>query len=103
MDVTVLANTEWYCSPVKLFDYGAIGKAIISINKTGVTDVMEDNIDGLIINNNETELVDAINTLVADKVLREKLGSNFQKKVMDKHTWKSTAQRVLDTLHQRIS
>lgn len=97
MDITVLANTEWYCSPVKLFDYGALGKAIIAINKTGVTDVMINNADGLIIENNDDQLVEALNKLVSDKDLREKIGSTFQSKVLSNHTWKATAEKVLNT------
>ena len=102
MDITVLANTEWYCSPVKLFDYGLQGKAIVAINQPGVTDVMTNNLDGLIINNNEGDLVDAINQLASDKPLRESLGTTFQKKILSQHTWKATAQKVLSTLEEKL-
>jgi glycosyltransferase involved in cell wall biosynthesis len=33
MDILTLPNTEWYCSPVKLFEYGAFGKTILAVTE----------------------------------------------------------------------
>ncbi|HHG86611.1 MAG TPA: glycosyltransferase family 1 protein [Bacteroidetes bacterium] len=96
MDICVLPNTKWYCSPIKIFEYGLMGKAIIATNHAAVLDVMEANRDGLIIESGKEALTQAMQQLLTDTTLRQKLGSTFQENVLMEHTWKANALRVLE-------
>jgi glycosyltransferase involved in cell wall biosynthesis len=96
MDITVLPNTKWYCSPIKIFEYGLLGKAVIATNHAAVLDVMTPDLDGLIIEPNEEALKTAFRRLLEDKELRTKLGEEFKKKVLLEHTWEANARRVID-------
>lgn len=95
MDITVLAKSNWYCSPMKIFEYGAMGKAVISANTPGVRDVMENNIDGLLINATEDDLYRSICSLIENKDLRNKMAVHFKTKIINNYTWTNTAKLVL--------
>ena len=96
MDICILPNTKWYCSPIKIFEYGIMEKAIIASNHAAVLDVMQPEIDGLVIEPTQTALVDAMERLVKDEGLRTKVAQTFAKKVRLDHTWEANARRVLE-------
>ncbi|MEM0996817.1 MAG: glycosyltransferase family 4 protein [Bacteroidota bacterium] len=96
MDITVLPNTKWYCSPIKIFEYGLMGKAVIATDHAAVLDVMEKDRDGLIIAAEGKGLAEAMERLLTDAPLRQQLGENFRQKVLTDHTWQANARRVID-------
>lgn len=95
MDITVLARSNWYCSPVKIFEYGALGKAIIAPDTLPVKEVMQDEIEGLLVPPDVENLTTAINRLVNDISLRVKLGGNFKARVTANYSWKNTMEHIL--------
>jgi len=98
MDITVLANSKWYCSPIKIFEYGAMGKAVISINTIAVRDVMQNDKTGLLIDN-IVELKTAILSLLQDEEKLKKLAKNWEQQVFDKHTWSAVGKNILHFFH----
>lgn len=96
MDITVLANSKWYCSPIKIFEYGAMEKAVVSIKTNAVLDVMENKVDGMLIEDPAKDLASALEKLVNDSELRNSVARSFHEKVMRKHTWEATAMLILD-------
>ena len=102
MNITIMPASNWYGSPVKIFEYGVMKKAIIAPNNSPVKDVMDNNIDGLLVDTNQKPLEQAICKFLEDENLRISCAENFHKKVLAEHTWKATAQKVLDTLEHRI-
>ena len=97
MDITVMARSNWYGSPVKIFEYGAMGKAIIAPNVIPVQDVMNHREDGLLINDTTNDLIDAIQFLLDNPDERKRMAQNFQHKVMTRHTWEIVAAQTLAT------
>ena len=98
MDVVTLPNTEWYCSPVKLFEYGALGKVIIAVNEAGVSDVMTAG-DGVLFENNEQNFQEALNLTVSNlNPLKEKANA-FQQRIFSNHTWSANARQILIQLN----
>ncbi|MFM2315969.1 MAG: hypothetical protein RLZZ155_301 [Bacteroidota bacterium] len=98
MDILTLPNTEWYCSPVKLFEYGAFGKTILAVNEAGVTDVMSSE-EGLLFENNDSAFHDALLTAITDVDAHKIKAQNFKQKVVATHTWRANAQKVLQQLN----
>ena len=94
MDIVTLPNTEWYCSPVKLFEYGALGKRIIAVNEAGVADIMS-NEDGELFENNDNAFQEALIKAVSDFDIMEEKAKGFQQKIVKHHTWKSNAAAIL--------
>jgi glycosyltransferase involved in cell wall biosynthesis len=95
MDICVLPDTKWYCSPIKIFEYGMMGKAIVATQHAAVLDVMRPEIDGIMIEPGQATLVAGLRQLIDDPDLRLKLAANFQEKVLKEHTWLANARRVI--------
>ncbi len=98
MDITVMAKSNWYGSPVKIFEYGIMEKAIIAPNNVPVKDVMVEGEDGLLIEDNIDSLTEALWKLINDPGLRLTLAANFKKKVRNYYTWKKVAKKILDSI-----
>jgi glycosyltransferase involved in cell wall biosynthesis len=98
MDICVMPKSNWYGSPVKIFEYGAMGKPIIAPDRIPLHDVMVDGEDGIFTNESSKETELAINKLLSNAELRERLAMNFKKKVASEHLWTHRAKTVIDNL-----
>ncbi len=103
MDLCLLPNTKWYCSPIKIFEYGAMGKAIIASNHAAVLDVMEPDLDGLIIEPTPEALSQALRKIIPKPLLRERLASHFKEKVLRDHTWRANAEKVIALAEKHLA
>jgi glycosyltransferase involved in cell wall biosynthesis len=99
MDITVLATTEWYCSPIKLFEYGALGKAVVAPDIPAVHDVMINHKDGLLVKPDKEQLAKALGELINNRSERETIGLSFKTKVETNYTWIMNARQVLSSLN----
>lgn len=95
MDVTIMATSNWYGSPVKIFEYGALKKAIIAPDVVPVRDVMVSNEDGLLVDPTPESIARAMSTLLNNTELRDRLAHSFHEKVVTQHTWIQMANKVL--------
>jgi glycosyltransferase involved in cell wall biosynthesis len=95
MDITVMVKSNWYGSPVKIFEYGAMRKPIIAPFTSPVMDVMHTGVDALLTPPDEQSVCNAINSLISDKSLGNRLADTFHYKVMQHHTWKGAAETIL--------
>ena len=99
MDITVMAKSNWYGSPVKIFEYGALGKVVIAPNNIPVKDVMDHGHHGLLIDG-EAELLHALTKLGSNSKLRERLARNWKEEVLFEHTWTKVTENILDCVEQ---
>lgn len=99
MDVCIMARSNWYGSPVKIFEYGAMNKAIIAPRNVPVMDAMTKQ-DGLLIATQD-ELIEAMKQLQQDDALRKTLAAHFFKRVYANFTWKQVAQKTLRALEEQ--
>ena len=95
MDIAVMAKSNWYGSPVKLFEYGAMRKPIIAPMNIPVMEVMEKDVDALLTKPEAHAVASAIKRLVGNKALRNRLATAFHEKVMQNYTWLHAAKTVL--------
>ncbi len=98
MDILTLPNTEWYCSPVKLFEYGAFGKTILAVNEAGVSDVMSRE-EGVLFENNDTAFQEALLTSITDVEELQIKAGRFQEKILSNHTWKANAYKIIQQIN----
>lgn len=97
MDITTIANTEDYCSPLKLFEYMAMGKASVSVDTAAVSHIMRPEQEGLLFERGDVDgLASALERLVTDVDLRERLGVAARKRVTAEFTWRHNAERVFE-------
>ncbi|MCO6494391.1 MAG: glycosyltransferase family 4 protein [Bacteroidetes bacterium] len=96
MDICIMPDSNWYGSPVKIFEYGILGKAIIAPDNGPVRDVMVDGEDGLLVKNTIEDIANAIKRLLNDNRLCRQLGENFKKKIEANYTWENAAKMIIE-------
>ena len=97
MDVTVQPNVTDYASPIKLFEYLAMGKAVIAPDKPNIREVLEDGIDGLLFQPGDAvDMARALLSLYEDRELLRKF-SDAAVSVVERrgYFWESNAASVL--------
>ncbi|MCK5561645.1 MAG: glycosyltransferase family 4 protein, partial [Thermoplasmata archaeon] len=81
-------------SPLKLYEYMACGKPVIATNISGL-DIIEKYQTGLTVNpKHSKEVANAIIKLLKNNNLREQMGKNGRKLVLEKYTWEINATEV---------
>jgi glycosyltransferase involved in cell wall biosynthesis len=71
------------------------GKPIIATPVGGITEVIEDNINGLFVEPDPEKLAEKIEKLINNSELAERLGENAKKTVEERFTWKISADNFL--------
>ena len=91
------AGAEFFGSPTKLFEYMAMGKGIVASRLGQIGEVLDDEKTALLVEpGNVNELTDGVMRLADSPDLRQQLGNAARHAVIERHTWKQNAQRVLD-------
>ncbi len=89
-------GSPFFGSPTKLFEYMAMGKAIVASNLDQLSQVLDHGTTAwLVPAGNAVELAAAIEMLANDPQLRHRLGQNAQASILRRHTWRVNAARVL--------
>lgn len=89
-------GSEFFGSPTKLFEYMAMGKAIVASPLGQVRSIIVDGETGLWCQPGDAlSLANAIVRLAADPVLRNKLGEAARSQVIEHHSWSARARALL--------
>ena len=97
MDVALLLNSNDYGSPMKIFEYLGMGKAVIAPAVAPVREVLRDGQTGLLIEpGNAGQMAEQILRLTQDEPLRRRLGEAGREYVRQNHTWRANALRILE-------
>jgi glycosyltransferase involved in cell wall biosynthesis len=92
MDITVLLNSNAYGSPMKIFEYMGMAKAVIAPSVGPVVEIMRDGETGLLIEpGSASQMADQIVRLVNDPALCKRLGNAGRDYVTAHHTWRQNA------------
>jgi len=95
--VPLADGSDFFGSPTKLFEYMAMGKAIVASRLGQIGDVLTDEETALLVEPaNVQELREAILRLTNSRELRQRLGAAARRTAIERHTWKQNAQRVID-------
>ena len=85
-----------FASPIKLFEYMAAGRAVVTSNVGAIPEVLRHEDNALLVSpGSVAELVGAITRLLNDKALAERLGSAARGDAQG-YSWESRVARVLD-------
>ncbi|HNP59514.1 MAG TPA: glycosyltransferase family 4 protein [Nitrospirales bacterium] len=95
MDICVLPDSNVFGSPIVLFEFMGMGKAVIAPDLLPIRDIIEDRKDGLIVQCGDPgALRQALSLLLGDSALRMELGARARKKVLGQHTWHENGKKV---------
>jgi glycosyltransferase involved in cell wall biosynthesis len=101
--VPMADGSEFFGSPTKLFEYMAVGKAIVASRLGQIGDVLEHERTALLTEpGNVHELKAALERLALNPELRERLGSTARAQAVSNHTWALNADRVLATYREWV-
>jgi glycosyltransferase involved in cell wall biosynthesis len=102
MDIGVLLDSNAYGSPMKVFEYWAMGKAVVAPSVPPVLEILRDGETGLLIAPGDTAAMACqIVRLAADPQLRARLGEAGRKHVLATHTWDQNAEKILQAYSPR--
>lgn len=92
-------GSEFFGSPTKLFEYMAMGKAIICSDMAQMSEILEQGKTAYMVEpGNIDELATAMKELVDDSELRRRLGNSARDEVIKKYTWDKHVDKILKTI-----
>jgi glycosyltransferase involved in cell wall biosynthesis len=98
MDVTIQPGATPYASPIKLFEYMAMGRAILAVAQPNIEEVLRDGENALLFPaSDQPAFSKALARLIEDAGLRTRLGQAALETVRSRQLfWEANAKRVLD-------
>jgi glycosyltransferase involved in cell wall biosynthesis len=95
-DIALQANVVAYASPLKLFEYMALQRAIVAPDKDNIREILTHTKDAMLFDSSSPKsLGRAIAQVAKDQHLRDKLGRAAKQKIIDRgFTWQRNAERV---------
>ena len=85
-----------HASPLKLFEYMAAGRAIVASDLPAWSDVVAHGETALLLPPDDVAAwSEAIDRLLSDSDLRERLGEIARNQALEQHTWDVRAARIL--------
>jgi glycosyltransferase involved in cell wall biosynthesis len=96
-DIALQPAVVAYASPLKLFEYLALGKAIVGPAQPNLMEVLTDGQNALLFDPKQPGgLLQAISQLYGDATLRRTIGENAKTTILKKKlTWSANAQRAV--------
>lgn len=104
MDIAVLPNTLEYCSPLKIFEYMAMGKVCLAPSTTTIKSIIKNGEEGVLFDQTSDQaFTDGLIHLSQNKSLRQTLGVAARRRVEHEFTWEHNAQRVMKLLEDALA
>lgn len=95
--VPLADGSDFFGSPTKIFEYMAMGKAIVASRLGQIGEVLSDGETALLVEpGNISDLSAALVRVAESSELRARLGPNAREAAVREHTWGHNARRVLD-------
>jgi len=93
----------FFYSPIKLFEYMACGRPIVTSSCGSIPTIIRDKTTGCLFEpGNIEELANAILFLLKNRKLSEKIGNNARKEVETKYTWKGVTKKIEQILRSAL-
>jgi glycosyltransferase involved in cell wall biosynthesis/peptidoglycan/xylan/chitin deacetylase (PgdA/CDA1 family) len=103
MDICIVPHSNEFRSPIKLFEYMAMGKPTIAPRFKPIEKIIIHNGNGILFEpGNKDSLKDAIIYLADDKKKREEIGNEARKTILKNYLWKNNAQMVVNIIEKHM-
>jgi glycosyltransferase involved in cell wall biosynthesis len=98
-DVAVMPDSNEYGSPMKIYEYMAMGKPVVAPRLGPLEDGIIDGVTGILVPARDSPaLRRALHELLSNQSRRISMGAKARAHVLEKHTWERNAERVLERL-----
>ena len=102
MDICVIPHSNLFRSPIKLFEYMAMGKPVIAPDTRPIAQVIRHGENGFLFKvGDKDSLKRALVYLLQNKQKRTELGETARKTVCEAHTWGHNAREIV-SIYERI-
>lgn len=100
-DIALQPDVVDYASPLKMFEYMFLGKAIVAPDKDNIREILENNNNAILFA--EGDFIDSIKRLLADESMRKNIGENARKTIFTKNlTWENNANTVVSVFNNLL-
>lgn len=100
-DVALIPNSNDYRSPIKMFEYMAIGKPVIAPELPPIVKVMQNEECGFLFENgNFISLENSLRSALSQRAKLKVYGEKGRSIVFEKYTWRNHASRILQLFKQ---
>ena len=104
MDITLMPNSNFYGSPMKVFEYMAVGKPTVAPRLGPLEEVIIDGVNGVLVTpGDDADLSRAILDLLNDPEKRQQMGAKAREHILSNFSWRQNAEKVLRVYHQLVS
>lgn len=87
--------------PTAILEAGLMKCAVVATPVGGTKEIMEDNENGLFCDTTVESIVEALEKVITNEELREKLAKNLYNKVKETFSWEKTASKVLEKIQYK--
>jgi glycosyltransferase involved in cell wall biosynthesis len=102
MDAAVMPHSNQFGSPMKLFEYMAMGRPVVMPDVPPIAEVVADGVNGMLFRAEDAAALNgALAKLIEDEAFRRRLGARARQDALERHTWRANAQRVLAAVAER--
>ena len=99
MDIAVMPHSNNYGSPMKVFEYMAMGKAVVAPDYSPLRDAIDNYKDGVLFEPGSFEKFESsLYRLITDEEMRKKIAKNARKRVEQDHNWNNRVKKALKQL-----
>lgn len=81
--------------PTSILEAGLMSCAVIGTNQGGIKEILTNNKNGLIVDSKASSLQEAMEKLIVDAKLRNRLAKRLYENVKSKFSWEVTAKKIL--------
>jgi glycosyltransferase involved in cell wall biosynthesis len=96
-DIALQPDVVDYASPLKLFEYIALGRAIVAPAKSNILEILTNGENSVLFEpGNKKDFVNAIESLCTNNTMREKISTQARRLISEKkYYWDCNAKKVL--------
>lgn len=104
-DIALQPKAVPYASPLKLFEYMALSRAIVAPDQPNIREILTDGRNALLFKPDDAVAMrQAILRLAGDQSLRASFGSAARRELIDReYTWRGNARRVVSAMVRGLS
>jgi len=97
-------GTPFFGSPTKLFEYMAMGKAIVASDLDQVGEILEHGRAAQMAIPGDVEtLVEGLRQLIENPARRASLGAEARRLAVERHSWREHTRRIIEALRARVA
>jgi glycosyltransferase involved in cell wall biosynthesis len=99
-DIAIMPATNDYGNPMKVYEYMAMGKVVVAPEQPTITEIaMHGENAYLFAREDVTAMAAALNALIADSALRERLGAQGRRHAAEQ-TWQKRAEQLIEAFRK---